>query len=200
MNNKEIASIKEVINNLLELRDEEFYNSVIAREDIHFYRDMVSNLNEENSLDMSLVYEQLGISEEDYEEMKEFTRPNEEELEEKIENQFYKYREVHSDLWTLYVSKYDKPLVKLNNLLSDKEQYDEIKEIEKEMVKLNNKKYLTVKEFSEKYNISKTSQQNYRGRLYDPLPYHQKVMNGKITYLVEEVEKWFENQHKSGKL
>jgi hypothetical protein len=46
------------------------------------------------------------------------------------------------------------------------------------------------------HNMSKTSQQNYRERLYDPLPYHQKVEGGKITYIVEEIEKWLENQHK----
>lgn len=58
------------------------------------------------------------------------------------------------------------------------------------------KKNITVKEFAEIYNISKTSQQNYRGRLYDPLPYHQKVEGGKIVYVTKEVENWFENQHK----
>jgi len=61
---------------------------------------------------------------------------------------------------------------------------------------LQAKKIITVKEFAEIYSISKTSQQNYRSRLYDPLPYHQKVEGGKITYIVDEVEKWFENQHK----
>ena len=61
---------------------------------------------------------------------------------------------------------------------------------------LQAKKILTVKEFAEIYSISKTSQQNYRARLHDPLPHHQKVEGGKITYVVDEVEKWFENQHK----
>lgn len=58
------------------------------------------------------------------------------------------------------------------------------------------KKNITVKEFAEIYNISRTSQQNYRSRLNDPLPYHQKVEGGKIVYVVEEVEKWFGNQHR----
>jgi len=61
---------------------------------------------------------------------------------------------------------------------------------------LQAKKNITVKELAKLYNISKTSQQNYRSRLNDPLPYHQKVEGGKITYIVEEVEKWLENQHK----
>ena len=72
----------------------------------------------------------------------------------------------------------------------------EILYTEKEMKRIQAKKNITVKEFTEIYNISKTSQQNYRSRLYDPLPYHQKVEGGNITYAVEEVEKWFENQHK----
>ncbi|MCD4668004.1 MAG: hypothetical protein K8R44_05385 [Sulfurimonas sp.] len=64
------------------------------------------------------------------------------------------------------------------------------------MAKIQAKKYITVKEFEEIYSVSKTSQQNYRGRIYDPLPYHQKVFRGKILYNVQEVEQWFENQYK----
>jgi len=67
---------------------------------------------------------------------------------------------------------------------------------ENDIIKIQAKKYITVKEFSEIYNIQKTSQQNYRARLNDPLPYHQKVEGGKIVYVVEEVEKWFDNQHR----
>lgn len=70
------------------------------------------------------------------------------------------------------------------------------KQSAQEMTKIQSKKYITVKEFSEIYSISKTSQQNYRGRIHDPLPYHQKVVGGKITYIVEEVKNWLENQHK----
>ena len=86
--------------------------------------------------------------------------------------------------------------MKLNHLLDRQEQYNEVLEIEKAMAKMQAKKNITVKEFAEIYNISKTTQQNLRGRLYDPLPHHQKVAGGKIVYVVEEVEKWFENQHK----
>ena len=94
------------------------------------------------------------------------------------------------------IEAFDVPLVRLNRLLKKADQFDEVLEIEKQMTKLHAKKFLTVKEFAEKYNIGKTSQQNYRGRLHDPLPYHQKVLGGKITYNVQEVEEWFENQHK----
>ena len=69
-------------------------------------------------------------------------------------------------------------------------------DIEVYMAKIQSKKYITVKEFSEIYNVSISSQQNYRGRIYDPLPYHQKVFRGNITYIVSEIEKWLENQYK----
>ncbi len=94
------------------------------------------------------------------------------------------------------IAAFDVPLIKLNNILKKPDQYDEILEIEKHMKKLSLKKNITVKEMSEIYNISKTSQQDYRGRLNDPLPSHQKVSGGKITYIVDEVEQWLENQHK----
>lgn len=101
-----------------------------------------------------------------------------------------------NDIWDEFVTDFDLPLIKLNNLLGKHDQNEEILQIEKNMAKLHGKKYLSVKEFEEKYNMSKSSQQQYRSRLYDSLPYHQKVEGGKIIYIVDEVEKWFENQHK----
>jgi len=74
-----------------------------------------------------------------------------------------------------------------NNELSD--HFSKIEEIQQ-------KKEITVKEFEVIYNISKSSQATYRGRLYDPLPFHQVVQNGNITYNVKEVELWKEQQHK----
>lgn len=74
--------------------------------------------------------------------------------------------------------------------------FEEIVEVKKHMAKIQSKKYITVNEFEEIYSVSKTSQQNYRGRIHDPLPYHQKVFRGKILYNVKEVEQWFENQYK----
>lgn len=85
---------------------------------------------------------------------------------------------------------------KLNMLLEVSERNKEVLDIEKQMQKIQVKKNINVKEFSEIYHLSKTSQQNYRGRIHDPLPYHQKVQGGKIVYVVEEVEQWFDNQHK----
>jgi hypothetical protein len=100
------------------------------------------------------------------------------------------------EIWNDFVADFDIPLIKLNRLLDKEQQNQEVLQIEKNMARLHGKTYLSVKEFEEKYNMSKSSQQQYRSRLYDSLPYHQKVEGGKIVYIVEEVEKWFENQHK----
>ena len=64
------------------------------------------------------------------------------------------------------------------------------------IAKIQQKKNITVKEYTEIYDMSKGAQETARGRLHDPLPYHQIVPGGKITYNVEEVEKWRENQYK----
>lgn len=52
------------------------------------------------------------------------------------------------------------------------------------------KRHLTVDEFAKKYNIGKSQQQILRGK---GLPYRQLKENGKVTYITNEVEKWFEN-------
>lgn len=75
----------------------------------------------------------------------------------------------------------------LNNIDNEETNY---------MSKIQAKKYINVKEFQEIYDISKSSQRDYRGRLNNALPYHQKVFRGKILYDVNEVEKWFENEYK----
>lgn len=96
----------------------------------------------------------------------------------------------------LTLTNYYKTIVKLNNLLEIEDRNVELLKITNSMAKIQAKKYITIKEFTEIYNVSTTSQQSKRGRLDDPLPYHQAVKNGKITYHVEEVEKWLENQYK----
>jgi hypothetical protein len=92
--------------------------------------------------------------------------------------------------------RFDERLITLNNLLKKEERNPAVLDIEEQMKKIQAKKYISVKEMTLIHNMSKTSQQNYRERLYNPLPYHQKVAGGKITYIVEEIEKWLENQHK----
>lgn len=102
-----------------------------------------------------------------------------------------------SHIWEEFVTDFDFPLMKLNNLLEKDFQNREVLEIEKNMAKLHGKEYLSVKEFEEKYGISKNAQAQYRGRMRDRLPYRQISPNGgKITYLVKDVEQWFQNQYK----
>lgn len=92
--------------------------------------------------------------------------------------------------------KIDKQIVDLYSLLTDTEKKEIIIDLAEHMKKIQEKKNITPKEFAEIYNISISSQKNYRSRLNDALPYHQKVAGGKIVYVVAEVERWFENQHK----
>lgn len=87
-------------------------------------------------------------------------------------------------------------LIKLNNLLDIPDKKTEIVDLEMQMKEAQAKKYIDTKEFEKIYNISQSSQKDYRGRLNDPLPFHQKVARGKIVYVVSEVEKWFDNQYK----
>jgi hypothetical protein len=56
---------------------------------------------------------------------------------------------------------------------------------------IEEKTQLTVSDFAKKYNIGKTQQQSLRD--FKKLPYEQLVVGGKITYIVEDVEKWFKN-------
>jgi len=77
-----------------------------------------------------------------------------------------------------------------------KEAEKEILEVQKQMAKIQAKKIISVREFTDIYGDSKTTQQNYRGRMHDPLPYEQKVEGGKVTYIVEKVEQWKANQYK----
>ena len=80
--------------------------------------------------------------------------------------------------------------------LLKKETEEEILEVQKQMAKIQAKKIISVREFTDIYGDSKTTQQNYRGRMHDPLPYEQKVEGGKVTYIVEKVEQWKANQYK----
>lgn len=95
-----------------------------------------------------------------------------------------------NDLYTLLevMDKLNKKIA-LNTKESQKINKEHLEYIQK-------KRNITVKEFAEIFSMSKSKQQNRRGRLHDPLPYHQEVENGKILYYVDEVEKWFKNQYK----
>jgi len=114
---------------------------------------------------------------------------------ENVKSSTYDYEE-KDRLNAITTEKYDKPLIKLNSLLKYEDKYKEVFEIEAEMRKIQAKKYITTDEMVEIYNISISSQRDYRGRLNDPLPFNQKKFRGKITYTVEEIEQWLKNQGK----
>jgi len=62
-----------------------------------------------------------------------------------------------------------------------------------EQKRIQSKKYITPKEFQKIYNISTTRQGELRSVITNPLPFHQIAKRGKVTYNIEEVEKWLEN-------
>jgi len=77
------------------------------------------------------------------------------------------------------------------------ERKDELLEVEKSRAVLNSKKEINVKEFEERYGISKTTQQQYRSRYKDKLPSFQlSPPKGKIYYKVDLVEQWLKNLRK----
>jgi hypothetical protein len=114
-----------------------------------------------------------------------FFYPNEESQREKKER--INYRQTRT------IKEFDIPLIKLNKILEKEEQYQEVIEIEKQMKKLQLKKYINVKEFTEIYGFSSDWQKNRRARIRNRLPFIQTANSGKITYCVEEIEIWFEN-------
>ncbi len=104
-----------------------------------------------------------------------------------VEDTYQRLLKNYSDL----IEVYDK-------LATTKEEQKKFKKLEEkiDIEFAQKKKYITTKEFAEIYNMSSKIQYNRRGRLHNPLPYHQGVKDGKIVYVVEEVEKWFDNEHK----
>ena len=54
--------------------------------------------------------------------------------------------------------------------------------------------YIGTKELERRFDIKERSQKSYRGRIKNPLPYHQDIENGKISYRVSEVEEWKSSQ------
>lgn len=61
---------------------------------------------------------------------------------------------------------------------------------------IQTKKYISPKELGILFpDMSISSQQTFRGRLRDKIPYHQKKKKGKIIYMLSEVKEWIENQN-----
>lgn len=74
--------------------------------------------------------------------------------------------------------------------------YSSKKITENDVKVIQAKKHLSPKELSILYpRMSISSQATFRGRLKDKLPYHQATKRGKITYIVEEVELWMDNNN-----
>lgn len=86
--------------------------------------------------------------------------------------------------------------VLLNKTLDKQEQIKEVTDLEQEMKVLQIKKYVSPKELSKLLpKMSISQQQGYRGRLKDKIPYHQSKSRGGITYIVEDVKEWMENNN-----
>lgn len=94
-----------------------------------------------------------------------------------------------------YIDSLDKQLISLNSILDKKDKVQEVLDIEQYMKKLQSKKYINVKEFTEIYGYASDWQKNRRGRIRDRLPFHQEKRGGKIIYNVKEIEQWFENNN-----
>jgi hypothetical protein len=43
---------------------------------------------------------------------------------------------------------------------------------------------------AKRFDINLGSQKNLRGRVNNPLPYHQDMENGKISYYVPNIREW----------
>lgn len=54
--------------------------------------------------------------------------------------------------------------------------------------------YIGTKELEKRFDIKERSQKAYRGRVKNPLPFHQDVENGKISYKVSDIEEWKSKQ------
>ncbi len=62
-----------------------------------------------------------------------------------------------------------------------------------EIEKIQAKKFITVKEFTEIYDRSSEWQRNRRNKIHNRLPFRQEKKGGKVLYEIEEVEIWFKN-------
>jgi len=79
-------------------------------------------------------------------------------------------------------------------------QSDLIVSLSKELKKIKDSlspekiEMLNVKELAQIYNIKEGQQKQLRGRLFNPLPFHQEKPGSKITYKREEIEEWVSKQ------
>lgn len=86
----------------------------------------------------------------------------------------------------------NKIIEELKNLQENHQKIDK----EARIKEIQAKEYISPMELSILLpDMSIGSQQTYRGRLKDKIPYHQKKKKGKITYIVSEVKEWAKNQN-----
>ncbi len=108
----------------------------------------------------------------------------------------YKYAGELTELLRKNFRKIKESALGLSELLEDNKRefyQNQIKSIDIE--KIQKKKYITTKEFVEIFGFSEDWQKNRRARIRDRLPFIQTIDGGKITYNVEEIEIWFENNN-----
>lgn len=56
--------------------------------------------------------------------------------------------------------------------------------------------YVSVKDLTRDYALSASQQKQFRGRIKDPLPFHQEGEGSKIRYKINEIEAWLGKQKK----
>jgi len=196
MNKNELSTIKETIEDLIKLRKVQYDNYVdqlIEKEWIADTFTVSSSFQEDNNFSKGKwVSKQDEIDDDNP-----FLTKNDNPSSFNNKNDNEEYNADENILWDKFITEFDPTLVKLNNLLEENDKVDEVLEIEKKIAVINNKRFLNVKEFVIKYGMSKSSQQHYRTKLphNNPLPYHQNGENGKITYDVQEVQTWMENNN-----
>ena len=93
------------------------------------------------------------------------------------------------------LTEIDNTIIELNSLFDMKDKIVNIQSPSNEIIMLQAKKYITPKQMQKIYNISISQQKQYRSRIHNALPYHQKVRAGNITYITKEVENWIQNQY-----
>lgn len=106
------------------------------------------------------------------------------------------YTKEISTLLMNHFRKIKESALDLSELLEDtrKEYYQtQIKSIDTDIEKIQKKKYINVKEFTEIYGKSSDWQRDRRSRIKNKLPFMQEKLGSNIMYKVEEVEIWFEN-------
>lgn len=117
-------------------------------------------------------------------------------LKDKSEN-WYGYAYDMSELLEKNFKILKQSVSNLINLLDAEKQQIYKKRLEAvvSLEKAQIKKYISVKEFTDIYGKSSDWQKNRRSRIRDRLPSIQTIENGKITYNVNDIELWFENNN-----